>query len=101
MTEAMRDTEDGVDVEGVASDIVWAFRDVLVRIVVAQQWVVAISFWWNEARALGLDDPESRWSDDDYAAAAAVAAKNMRVTQMVRHFARQPCADDVVDGEAR
>jgi hypothetical protein len=68
-----------------------------VRDVVAQQWVVAISFWWDEARALGLDSAEP-WDDADYAVAAALAAKNMRKTNMVRHFARMPCAVDVFGG---
>jgi hypothetical protein len=70
-----------------------------VRLVVSQQWVVAISFWWDEARGTGLDvdHPDSRWSDEEYAAAAAVCAKNMRVTRMARHFARVPPPVDVVD----
>jgi hypothetical protein len=76
-------------------------RAALVRRVVAEQWGVAISFWWDEARGNGLDTldtdhEDARWSDDEYAAAAALAAKNMRKSTMVRHFARMPCAVDVV-----
>ena len=72
-------------------------REQRIRDVVAQQWVVAISFWWDEARGLGLDQEEP-WDDADYAVAAALAAKNMRKTNMVRHFARMPCAVDLVEG---
>lgn len=73
-------------------------RAALVRVVVSQQWREAISFWWDEARGLGLDvdHPDDPWGDEEYAAAAAIAAKNMRGARMVRHFARFPCAADVI-----